>query len=324
MSLIAARRPLTDFALAALAAAGLIGLGVLFAPWGGLVFLSWPPLLALTYRQGWRWGGALALLAAAGLWLIVPSLLVVPLLVFMAGPVWSGWRLKGAVPLGQVLAESVIGQIGLLLLWAALWVLLSRGLGGFAAAFLAGLQQYAGFAQSTAQAVRATALASGAGASQAAAEGQFYLQELRAYLPIMPAVAATGLLVNSAIGLLLGEWTLRGIKEAPPALPAFGTWSSPPWLAIAYLVGLALFFLGPQNSTGNVIGANLLTVSQAVLLVHGGALLYAGAARLGLGRGLRVVGLALVLLIPVSSEILAVLGVVDSALDMRRLRTEKA
>lgn len=323
MSWIAAKRPFTDFVLALTAGAALVGVGLAFGPWGGVLFLAWPPLLALTYRQGWRFGTAAALILAAGLGMVVPGLLAVPLLLFLAGPVWSGFRLRQLAPLGQVLAESVVAQLGLALLFLALWVLFSRGLGGFAATILSAVQQYMGFAQSTAATVRATALAGGAGASQAAAQGQLYLTELRSYLPIVPAVAVTALVINSALGLVFGHWVLRLLKESPRPLPPFVTWSSPPWLAIAYLVGLGLFFLMPQNTAGNLIGANLLTLSQAVLLVHGGALLYAGAARLGLGRGLRVVGLALLLLIPVSVEVLAVLGVVDSALDMRRLRTQK-
>jgi hypothetical protein len=288
-----------------------------------LLFLSWPPLVVLTYRQGWRLGVALAILLSLGLSLIWPGLLAVPLIIWLAGPVWCGWRLRQETALGQLMAESVVGQIGLLVVLGVVMVLVTSGVGGFAGSAAVVLRDYGNFARSTAQAARSAALAGGSTAAQAAAQGQLYLQELHTFLPIVPAVAATVVLINTGLGLLWSQALLRWVHEDPKPLPAFATWSSPPWLALAYLVGLGLFFLWPQNTAGSLIGANLLTVSQAVLLVHGGALLYFAAAKLGLGRGFRVVGLALLLLIPVAAEVLAVLGVVDSALDMRRLRTQK-
>ncbi|MHB1843008.1 MAG: DUF2232 domain-containing protein [Sulfobacillus sp.] len=321
--LVAARRPLADGLLALLVAVALAAVGTAFGPWGALLFLSWPPLVVLTYRQGWRLGAALAILLSLGLSLIWPGPLAVPLIIWLAGPVWCGWRLRQGTALGQLMAESVVGQIGLLVVLGVVTVLVTSGVGGFAASAAVVLRDYGNFAQSTAQAARSAALAGGSTAAQAAAQGQLYLQELHTFLPIVPAVAATVVLINTGLGLLWSLALLRWVREDPKPLPAFATWSSPPWLALAYLVGLGLFFLWPQNTAGSLIGANLLTVSQAVLLVHGGALLYFAAAKLGLGRGFRIVGLALLLLIPVSAEVLAVLGVVDSALDMRRLRTQK-
>lgn len=324
VKLVATRSPVVDAALAAMVAALLGGFGLLFGPWGALLFLSWPPFVVLTYRHGWSWGVGLGGLLALGLGLFSPGLLAWALIIWLAGPVWCGWRLRHEVAVGQLLAESVVGQVGLLLVLGVVMVLISSGVGGFAATAVAVLRDYGSFAQSTAQAARSAALAGGSSASQAAAQGQLYLQELHAFLPIAPALAATLVLVNTGLGVLWSQAALRLVRDEPKPLPAFGTWSSPPWLAIAYLVGLGLFFMWPQNTAGSVIGANLLTVSQAVLLVHGGALVYFAAARLGLGRGFRVAGLALLLLIPVSAEVLAVLGVVDSALDMRRLRAQKA
>ncbi len=323
LKLAAARSPAVDAGLALVAALVLGGIGLLFGPWGALLFVSWPPLAVLTYRHGWGWGGGLAGVLSLGLGLISPGLLPYALVVWLLGPVWCGWRLHQEVAVGQVLAESVLGQAAALLVIGAVTLVATAPGGGLAAAAALVLRDYGNFAQSTAEAARSAALAGGSTASQAAAQGQLYLQQLHAFLPIAPALAATLLLCNTGLGVLWSQGALRIVRDEPKPLPAFGTWSSPPWLAVAYLVGLGLFFLWPQNTAQGVIGANLLTVSQAVLLVHGGALLYFAAARLGLGRGFRMVGLALLLLIPISAEVLAVLGVVDSALDMRRLRTQK-
>lgn len=301
----------------------LLGLGASFGPGGVGLFLGWVPVAALTTRQGTLRGTLLALVLCLPL-LGHVSLAASALFGFLTGGVLVGWGLSQGWGAGRTVQTVALVQFSGAALAALLIALVVYGPAHLATAAQAAGQAYTHYAQNFGRTLLRTALQGGASIHAARSESTYIVREMTAYLPVLPAVLAVAAIINVSLGVLVADRILRAMKTTLAAFPDFALWSTPAWLAVMYLAGLGAVFALPSGSLWSWVGINVASVCQVVLFVHGLALLYYGASRIRIHKTLRILGAVLVTFIPLMQEILAILGAVDAAADVRKVQSEKS
>jgi len=301
----------------------LLGLGASLGRAGVGLFFTWVPVAALTARQGTARGLLLAGLLALPL-LGNPGVALAACFGSLTGGVLVGWGLREGWGDGRTVQTVALVQLAGMVLGAAVIGLVTFG----PRDLVGGAQEvgrwYLSWGHHLSQNLVHTAVKGGTSPKSARIEGGYIVSEMRASLPVLPALLALALIANVALATLASDGLLRAMKAKLPAFPPFALWSTPAWMAVSYLVGLALIFALPQNSIWSWIGTNIATVCQAVLFVHGLALLYYGATRIHLTKTARVAAAVILAFIPLMQEILAIVGVVDAAADIRKLQGQKS
>ncbi len=105
------------------------------------------------------------------------------------------------------------------------------------------------------------------------------------------------------------------------ALPAFGTWSFPRNILLALMVGFFCEYLGEKQANAALlkqIGINLSTVTRALFVIQGLAVVYNLMQRRGFPRTSRIIMLIVTPLVTFLSDIFSIVGIIDIGFDLRK------
>lgn len=316
-------RKLPEVPIAIFAGIFLLAIGRAGGSAGIALFIVWLPVAVVTYRQGPVLGSVVAAAVAASLF-FQPTLAVAALFFLLIGGVFVGEAVRQGMSAGRTLLLSLLLQLGGILLTLSLFVLIRYGPTGVDRAVAAFVQAYHAWEASTLQSFVAAGQLSLAPKSVVTSQTALLKSELDFFLPILPSLIVVMVTVNAALGVLATRALATSFGGIVAPLAPFQTWSSPPWIGIVYLVGLAMTFLGPQGSLVLWLGVNTVFASQGALIAHGLAVVYYGGGKAGFSKPVRVIGSIFLMLIPSVTDVLAILGVVDVAMDMRKLQGQQS
>jgi len=146
---------------------------------------------------------------------------------------------------------------------------------------------------------------------------------LQTTLPrILPGLLVTSLLLTVWGNLVLAARLLAWLRPADAVWPGFSHWCLPDQLAWLPIVAIVLLLLGPDALQG--LGGNLLLLASVVYLFQGLAVLAHFMGRWQVARPLKLLVWLVVLLQSLGLTVLAVVGLVDTWADFRRLRRSQA
>lgn len=316
-------RKLPDVPIAIVAGIFLLAIGRAGGSAGVAFFFVWLAPAVMTYRQGLLIGSIVAASIAASLF-FQPTLAVAALFFLVTGGVFVGEALRQGMSAGRTLLLSFLLQLGGILLTLALFVLITYGPTGVDRAVAAFVQAYHAWEAATLQSFAAAGQLSLTPQAVVKSQTALLKSQLDFFLPVLPSLIVVMLTVNTALGVLATRSLAISFGGTVAPLPPFQTWASPPWIGVLYLVGLAMTFLGPQGSLILWLGVNTVVASQGALIAHGLALVYYGGGKAGFSKPVRVIGSILLMLLPRITDVLAILGVVDVAMDMRKLQGQQS
>lgn len=291
--------------------AALIGITVITALLGTFVasvlFVAPVPLALLIYRHSLRSGIITALAAGslAGLFMGSPAAMVLVLLVLGIG-VAIGEALRDGLSLNQILSVSwgvaFLSFIGLYV----------------AARVLFGIDLISETAQMWFDQLEKVARSPG-GMALPYEEMTAFINRMRTVMPGMMAVTAAG--ISVADYWLTGRWLMRIGVQIPWFAP-FARWRFPWYVSLGYLAGLGLPMLQDKVRIPwlAALGANLELVFYFVFLIEGMAVLWFYIMRWNIRKW---VGLALETIAVFFAPLIIAVGLLDSWLDLRRLRLRR-
>lgn len=278
----------------------ILPIGLLVAP---------APLAVLVLRHGLASGIVAAILSGlfASILTLSPLILAQVLLALALG-IALGEALRDALATRQVIA---VGSVVVLVTTLLLMFLIQRVVG------MSPIDIVATFWQE--------ALKSAAGsdmASEAFVEAQ--LNAMRAMLPASLVLGSVGLTV---VDYGLTRWLaqkLPGENEKVPPLPPFSRWRFPRWIAVLYIIGriVEALFLARLVGIAQMAVINAVLILGFLVTVQGIAVgwFYLQQAKVSTALRWLIVFGVLLFLQPVASLLFLVAGVLDSWLDLRRVK----
>lgn len=276
-----------------------IGLGLLVAP---------APLAVLVLRHGLAGGIWVAILSGVFASLLTQSpLILAQVLLTLALGIALGEALREKFPVRRIIA---VGSAVVLLTTTVLMALIQRvfgmGLLDVAATFWK----------------EALSLTPGRGFSEELIEQ--HIAAMRLTLPSSMLIGSVGLTV---FDYGLTRWLakrLPGGEESAPALPAFGAWRFPRWIAASYALGwlIEIVLLPRLGSTLQFLWINAMLIAGFLVTVQGVAVGWFYLERARVSKLLRwlLIGGVFLFLPPVASLLFPIAGLLDAWLDFRKLR----
>lgn len=305
-------RSLAEGALLA-AIAVLLALAGIYLPLiGFLAALTWPvPVLLAQLRHGMRL--SLLVVAVTGL-LLAGTVGLIPALglVFTLGPLGivlgEAFR-RGASPGLTLMAASGAALLSNLLSLAMTFLVMGQNpIHLYRTAFEEGLELSA-------------RLYARMGMDVTAIIGPMREQMGLLLGILFPFTLAMAALTLGGLNYGLAALVLRRLGHPISAFPPFAAWRLPrqSWLVLPIGIGLG-YVDGEQPGLASAAGSNLLLAGQFAFLVAGLAVIYWWLGRFRLNRLVKVAAVAYVFAVPPLSVLAMLVGLIDTALDWRKLR----
>lgn len=276
-----------------------IGMGLLVAP---------APLAVLVLRYGLASGIWVAVLSGLLASLLLRSpLIMAQVLLTLALGIALGEALREKFPLRWII---VVGSGVVLLTTALLMALIQRVFGMGLLDIIATLWQ------------EALSLSPGSDMSEELIQRS--IAAMRMTLPASMLIGSVGLTV---FDYGLTRWLdrrLPGSDKSAPALPAFGRWRFPRWLAAVYVVGrlLEAVFWSWLGGPVQILWINGMLIASFLVALQGVAVAWFWLERAKVKKALRwlIIGGAYLFLEPIASVLFLLVGLLDSWLDFRKVR----
>jgi len=146
-------------------------------------------------------------------------------------------------------------------------------------------------------------------------------QTLRIIPLVFPAILTMASAVDCYLSYVVSRVVLRRTSSISlPALPGFDHWRFPKNIFWALLVSILLSFAGMSGQEWNMlakVGTNLRLIINMLFLIQGMSLCWYFLKSRGINRILGVVVLVFMILVPIISQIVILLGIIDLWFDLR-------
>jgi len=149
--------------------------------------------------------------------------------------------------------------------------------------------------------------------------------QMAATLEVIPKIFPALLIMASAVDCFLSYGVSRlvlcrlGSNELPPIRP-FGRWSFPKSIFWVFLLSGVLIFMGFRGSFPELflrIGLNLRLLSSGLLMLQGLSVFWFYMSYKKVKKVIRLVLLGIVVLFPLLTQIILILGIIDMWIDLR-------
>lgn len=139
---------------------------------------------------------------------------------------------------------------------------------------------------------------------------------------ILPAGFIMASVVDTFLNFVIAKTVLKKLGHTMADFPPFKNWTLPEYIVYFFALALVMIYWGKSREITILytVGMNLQVLTSTLLLVQGLALFYYVVDKYNLSRMVKGIILFLVLTNGFFSQILIVLGAVDSVIDYRRLR----
>lgn len=157
----------------------------------------------------------------------------------------------------------------------------------------------------------------GESAKQAKDAWEHMLSQMRYLLPTAFVGAA---FLHGFVNFEASQVTLRKLGYQVSRLPPFDTWRLPVWAVAGFFAGGILAHVGSSPPGWvKMLGSNLFYAFSIAFLTQGLATAYHFLSRYRIAKWLKVVILVYVCMVPLLSQLLIWVGVLDAGFDFRRL-----
>jgi uncharacterized protein YybS (DUF2232 family) len=166
------------------------------------------------------------------------------------------------------------------------------------------------------------------GISEKQVEEQFKTikESLKIFPTIIPAATIIFSIWISFLNFILSGLVLKKLKKTGLSLPAFKDWQFPWYFAWGYIIGLSGTFFsgyfGSLHEIGRNMGINFLLVFNSLFMVQGFSIIYFYMEQFKIRSLLRALGIGLLIVIPLATQMVAWFGLLDVWLNFRKIPTE--